>query len=258
MWVSYTIPLSLSPSPDKVGADFTLEVEVYCSLPPEEPVPHNKPSTPIKMLKRLRGNKVVSVLHRGMVLICIRSVQDRSEEPGVSGVPSSHSFHDFSTSTPPHRFALAGHAHFNLTHVSQTCKYVCREEVLCVFQWAPFIQDLCAEAWSSRVKWDSQHRWPRGSPPPSVGTDLLQAHGPARLCYRAQDLRVHQPTGIHHNRQQSGYSLRLCVCVVCAAYGEWPARLDPAVVCHEAESSAMLEKPRGCWQEDARTGHRTL
>lgn len=50
-------------------------------------------------------------------------------------------------------------------------------------------------------------------------------------------------------------ALRLCVC---AAYGEWPARLDPAVVCREAESSAMLEKPRGCWQEDARTGHRTL
>ena len=46
------------PSPDKVDADFTLEVEVYCSLPPEEPTTHSKPSTPIKMLKRLRGNKV--------------------------------------------------------------------------------------------------------------------------------------------------------------------------------------------------------
>lgn len=57
---------SLSHSPDKVGADFTLEVEVYCSLPPEEPVPHNKPSTPIKMLKRLRGNKVVSLQHSWM------------------------------------------------------------------------------------------------------------------------------------------------------------------------------------------------
>jgi hypothetical protein len=93
--------------PDKVDADFTLEVEVYCSLPPEEPTTHSKPSTPIKMLKRLRGNKDRS---------------DRSDEPTVSGIPSSSSFHDFSTTTPPHRFALAGHAHLNRSDVSQTCR----------------------------------------------------------------------------------------------------------------------------------------
>ena len=77
---------SLPPSPDKVGADFTLEVEVYCSLPPEEPVTHTKPSTPIKMLKRLRGNKVYTckceqILGVRKLLLCLRLVisQDVSD-----------------------------------------------------------------------------------------------------------------------------------------------------------------------------------
>jgi hypothetical protein len=96
--------------PEKVGADFTLEVEVYCSLPPEEPPSHNKPSTPIKMLKRLRGGSKTS-----------------TEDPAVAGVASSSSFHDFSSSTPPRRFAIAGHAHLNISDISKTCKtYVLR------------------------------------------------------------------------------------------------------------------------------------
>ena len=36
-----------------VGPDFCLEVEVYCSVPVEES--STKPSTPIKMLKKLRS-----------------------------------------------------------------------------------------------------------------------------------------------------------------------------------------------------------
>ena len=44
----------MSPSsPDRVDRDFTLEVEVYCSVPTEE-MP-SKPSTPIKMLKKFRS-----------------------------------------------------------------------------------------------------------------------------------------------------------------------------------------------------------
>lgn len=63
---------------------------------------------------------------------------------------------------------------------------------------------------------------------------------------------------VHDTRGSNVYSTETVCVGWFAAYGEWPARLDPDVVCHEAESSAMLEKPRGCWQEDARTGHRTL
>ena len=40
-------------SPERVERDFTLEVEVYCSVPVEES--SSKPSTPIKMLKKLRS-----------------------------------------------------------------------------------------------------------------------------------------------------------------------------------------------------------
>ena len=40
-------------SPELVDPDFNLEIEVYCSLPPEEPV--TKTSTPIKMLRKLKN-----------------------------------------------------------------------------------------------------------------------------------------------------------------------------------------------------------
>ncbi|CAI8047895.1 Rhotekin-2 [Geodia barretti] len=89
--------------PEKVDADFTLEVEVYCSLPPEETASHNRPSTPIKMFKRLRGGSKTS-----------------SEDPAL--IASSSSFSDMSSSIPPRRFAIAGHAHLHLSEMSQTCK----------------------------------------------------------------------------------------------------------------------------------------
>ena len=44
-------------SPESVGPDFTLEIEVYCSVPVEES--SGKPSTPIKMLKKLRSRPQV-------------------------------------------------------------------------------------------------------------------------------------------------------------------------------------------------------
>ena len=50
-----------STSPERVERDFTLEVEVYRSVPVEET--SSKPSTPIKMLKKLRSRvswKVIS------------------------------------------------------------------------------------------------------------------------------------------------------------------------------------------------------
>jgi len=39
-----------------VGPDFVLEVEVYCSVPAEDP-PISKLSTPIKMFKKLRSDQ---------------------------------------------------------------------------------------------------------------------------------------------------------------------------------------------------------
>ena len=57
------------------------------------------------------------------------------------------------------------------------------------------LQDLCIEARSSGVKWDSQHVWPWDTSTASVGTDLLPAHGPARLCHRAEGFWVYQSAG---------------------------------------------------------------
>ncbi len=50
--VSNTISQILPLSPELVDADFTLEVELYCSLPADDL--SAKSSTPIKMLKKLR------------------------------------------------------------------------------------------------------------------------------------------------------------------------------------------------------------
>ena len=44
-------------SPEMVGPDFSLEVEVYCSVPVEEI--SAKSSTPIRMLKKLRSKTQV-------------------------------------------------------------------------------------------------------------------------------------------------------------------------------------------------------
>ena len=44
-------------SPEKVGPEFVLEVEVYCSVPADDP-PSSKPSTPIKMLRKFSKSKV--------------------------------------------------------------------------------------------------------------------------------------------------------------------------------------------------------
>ena len=51
--------LHFSPpgSPEKVGPEFVLEVEVYCSVPADDP-PSSKPSTPIKMLRKFSKSKV--------------------------------------------------------------------------------------------------------------------------------------------------------------------------------------------------------
>ncbi len=46
-------------SPEMVGPDFSLEVEVYCSVPVEEI--SAKSSTPIRMLKKLRSKTQVSL-----------------------------------------------------------------------------------------------------------------------------------------------------------------------------------------------------
>lgn len=103
----FTVDISFRDTiifPEKVNADFTMEVEVYCSLPPEEITSHNKPSTPIKMLKRFRsGSK-------------------SSSEEVSSGSSFSSSFHDLASSIPPHRFAIAGHAHLSLKDISNSCK----------------------------------------------------------------------------------------------------------------------------------------
>ena len=53
--------ISICNSPDQVEPSFTLEIEVYCSVPVEDSA--SKPSTPIKMLKRLKHKVILKVKH---------------------------------------------------------------------------------------------------------------------------------------------------------------------------------------------------
>lgn len=91
--------------PERVERDFTLEVEVYCSVPVEES--SSKPSTPIKMLKRLRSR------HERV---------DESPVPSASAVPSSPYTPHLPTATPSHRFVLAGHTQLTLGDISASCR----------------------------------------------------------------------------------------------------------------------------------------
>ncbi len=60
MWLFFSV------SPDFVESNFTLEIEVYCSVPVEDL--SSKPSTPIKMLKRLKHKVLISSLCSSAVL----------------------------------------------------------------------------------------------------------------------------------------------------------------------------------------------
>jgi len=90
--------------PEKVGPDFVLEVEVYCSVLAEDP-PSSKPSTPIKMFKKLRSKDRVD------------------DSPAlISSVPLSPYTPHTPSITPSHRFILAGHTQLGLKDISGACR----------------------------------------------------------------------------------------------------------------------------------------
>ena len=91
--------------PEKVDTDFVLDIEVYSSLPPDDSTA-SKISTPIKMIKKLRTKDKV----------------EDSPLPSSSHLPPPASPLLHCNSTPPYRFALAGHAQLTLKDVSGSCR----------------------------------------------------------------------------------------------------------------------------------------
>jgi len=120
-----------------VGPDFVLEVEVYCSVPAEDP-PSSKPSTPIKMFKKLRSKVhgyvqshrsifVASQCHNQAVLLPIIPphlvflLQDHVDDSPalISSVPLS----PYTPHTLSHHLILAGHTQLGLKDISGACRF---------------------------------------------------------------------------------------------------------------------------------------